>query len=154
MIDVFHWFMEADSPNSIFGAGYSTPGRSPARVPEFFDLIWKYDQQLLTYSSHAVDTWGIYFWGDTGVLHVNRSIARVRPIGKSGTEPSQIKAAYTTKESEGPHIRNFLDCVRSRQRPACDAVTGFRSTAPGLIAAMSIRDGKRYTWDGVAPKSA
>ncbi len=154
MLDVFHWFIGADTPGLIFGAGYSMPGRSPERVPEYFDLIWRYDQQLLTYSSHNVDQWGIYFWGDTGVLHVNRSVVRVRPLGKAGATPVELKDTYTTKESEGPHIRNFLDCVRSRQKPNCDAETGYRSTAPGLIAALSVRTGKSYRWDGVSPQPA
>ncbi len=153
MLDVFHWFCGDDTPQLVFGAGYSMPGRSPERVPEFFDLIWKYNQQMVTYSSHNVDVWGIYFWGDTGILHVNRSVAQVKPLGKSGAEPVVIKATYTVKESEGPHIRNFLDCVRSRQRPNCDAETGRRSTAPGLVAAMSVRSGRSYAWDGVAPKA-
>jgi predicted dehydrogenase len=152
MIDVFQWFVNSDAPAITYGAAYSLPGRPPERTPEFFDLTWKYEQQLLTYSSRAEGDWGLYVYGDTGMLHVNRQVCEVKPSGQNG-KPFELKMPYTAKESEAPHIRNFLDCVRSRQKPNCDIVTGYRSTAAGLIAAMSVRSGKSYAWDGAAPKA-
>jgi hypothetical protein len=51
------------------------------------------------------------------------------------------------------HARNFLDCVKSRQQPACDMETGFYSSLPCLLAVMSIRQGRSFTWDGKAAKA-
>jgi len=47
------------------------------------------------------------------------------------------------------HIRNFLDCVKTRQRPHCDIETGHRSTTFALLANMalatrSLRAGMAY----------
>jgi predicted dehydrogenase len=152
MIDVFHWYINADIPAVTYGAAYSLPGRPAERTPEFFDLTWKYDQQILTYSSRAEGDWGIYLYGDTGMLHVNRQVCEVKPSGQNG-KPFELKIPYSSKSSEAPHIRNFLDCFRSRQKPNCDIVTAFKSTAAGLIAAMSVRSGKSFAWDGVTPKA-
>lgn len=151
MIDVFHWYIDADVPAATYGAAYSLSGRPAERTPEFFDLTWKYDQQLLTYSSRAEGDWGLYVYGDTGMLHVNRQVCQVKPSGQNG-KPFELKMPYTAKESEAPHIRNFLDCVRSRQKPNCDIVTGFKSTAAGLLAALSVRTGKSYGWDAAGRK--
>jgi len=107
---------------------------------------------LLTYSSRAEGDWGIYVYGDTDVLHVNRQVCQVKPSNAAG-KPVEIKNAYTAKESEAPHIRNFLDCVRSRQKPNCDIVTAYKSTAAGLLAALSVRTGKSYTLEGAAAKA-
>jgi len=52
------------------------------------------------------------------------------------------------------HARNFLDCVKSRQKPNCDIEIGFYSTLPCLLALMAIREGRSYVWDGKTAKPA
>ena len=52
------------------------------------------------------------------------------------------------------HTRNFLDCVKSRQRPVCDMEIGFNSTLPTLLAVLSIRQGRSFTWDGKQARPA
>ena len=151
MLDVFHWYLNVDTPSIAYGAAYSLPGRPAGRTPEFFDLVWKYDRQLVTYSSRAEGDWGIYFYGDEGVLHVNREVCRVTPSGQNGT-PVEMKLPNTAGEGEGPHIRNFLDCVRSRQKPNCDIGTAYKSTAAALLTALSVRSGKSYSWEAGAAK--
>jgi hypothetical protein len=51
------------------------------------------------------------------------------------------------------HTRNFLDCVKSRQRPISDIEIGFNSTLPTLLAVQAIRQGKGITWDGKTAKA-
>jgi hypothetical protein len=46
------------------------------------------------------------------------------------------------------HARNFLDCVKSRQKPITDIETGFHSTLPLLLGVLAVRTGKQYTWNG------
>lgn len=45
------------------------------------------------------------------------------------------------------HIRNFLDCVRSRQKPHCDLETGHRSTSFAHLANMALATRSRLEWD-------
>jgi predicted dehydrogenase len=45
------------------------------------------------------------------------------------------------------HIRNFLDCVRSRQRCHCDLETGHRSTSFAHLANMALATRSRIEWD-------
>jgi predicted dehydrogenase len=52
------------------------------------------------------------------------------------------------------HARNFLDCVKSRQKPDCDIEIGFYSSLPCLLALMAIRDERSYAWDGKTAKPA
>ncbi len=47
------------------------------------------------------------------------------------------------------HIRNFLDCVRSRKRCHCDLETGHRSTTFALLANLALATGTRIQWDPV-----
>ena len=45
------------------------------------------------------------------------------------------------------HARNFLDCVRSRQRCHCDIETGHRSTSACLIGNIALKTKSLLEWD-------
>ena len=50
--------------------------------------------------------------------------------------------------SDAAHVRNFLDCVKSRQKPLTDIETGFYSSLPLLLGVLAVRYGKTYAWNG------
>ncbi len=45
------------------------------------------------------------------------------------------------------HIRNFLDCTRSRQRPRSDIEIAHRSTAMSMLGNIAYRTGHKLVWD-------
>jgi predicted dehydrogenase len=45
------------------------------------------------------------------------------------------------------HVRNFLDCVKSRQKPNADMEIGYYSALPCLLALESLQQGKVLRWD-------
>jgi predicted dehydrogenase len=45
------------------------------------------------------------------------------------------------------HARNFLDCVKSRNRPNADVEIGHRSTTMSLLANISLATRSRLEWD-------
>jgi len=47
------------------------------------------------------------------------------------------------------HARNFLDCIRSREKPNCDVEQGHTSTSMSLLAKISHTIRKRLEWDPV-----
>ena len=49
-------------------------------------------------------------------------------------------------------MRNFLDCVKSRQQPAGDIEIGHRSTAVCLIGNIALRTGRKLLWDREAER--
>ncbi len=46
------------------------------------------------------------------------------------------------------HWSNFLDCMRSRQRPRSDIETMHYTTTACHLANLAYRTGKRIEWDG------
>jgi hypothetical protein len=51
------------------------------------------------------------------------------------------------------HTRNFLDCIKSRQKPNAHMEIGYHSALPCLLALESIEQGKPMGWDAEARKS-
>jgi hypothetical protein len=69
-------------------------------------------------------------------------------------QPSEPRIEAEEREfSEGGnaltirHIRNFLDCVKSRRPTHCDMETGHRSTTFALLANIALATKARLDWD-------
>jgi hypothetical protein len=45
------------------------------------------------------------------------------------------------------HIREFLDCIKSRKRATCDVEYGNRLTKGGLLGNIAFRSGDTIRWD-------
>ncbi len=74
------------------------------------------------------------------------------PIGgaqyasKFGTEDVKIPVDLTT-DMMTAHIDNFLDCVRTRQKPHLDVETGAKAQTVINLAVQSYREGRVLYWD-------
>jgi predicted dehydrogenase len=127
------------------------------------------------------DRRGTYFHGPLGTLLVNRAGYEMRPrpqrqrgggpgpAGARGggapaapppppTMPFEYKRVdYAENYNDDPHTiahaRNFLDCIKSRQKAVSDLEIGFNATLPTLLAVKAVREGKSFRWDGAALKA-
>jgi predicted dehydrogenase len=73
--------------------------------------------------------------------------------------PLEPKAVVNPKggvEEDYPldvHTRNFLDCVKSRQKPNATLEIGYNSALPCLLALESLQQNRSVGWDATARKS-
>jgi predicted dehydrogenase len=163
LTDVSHWYMNSREPMTCSASGqYARVGQPlPMQLPDTLAATWKYPNFVMTYtncvrSSPEFDVQGNHFLGTAGWLQVNRTGYRFRPNqggGRGGPatppfEPVSQSFRYDGGPSDHAHVRNFLDCVKSRQEPVCNIDTGFYSTLPTLMAVLAVRYGKTYAWDG------
>ncbi len=58
-----------------------------------------------------------------------------------------IKVERSEGDYTAQHARNFLDCIRSREKPNCDVEDGHRSTTMSLLAKISWLARCRLEWD-------
>jgi predicted dehydrogenase len=63
------------------------------------------------------------------------------------TEVDPAKNVPGERGSEIVHVRNFLDCVKSRQKPTAEFEIGFHSTLPCLLGRLSIQQQRAIVWD-------
>jgi hypothetical protein len=85
----------------------------------------------------------VTFYGDKGKLYVNRNRYVFTPVEK-GAEPVQ-------KDFPGDitadHVRNFLDCCKSRKLPGGDVALAAISIQPPLLAVKSYLEKRRIRFD-------
>jgi predicted dehydrogenase len=98
---------------------------------------------------------GAIFIGEKGKLEVNRN--------KFASNPKEIAAELLTKvdaaEEERKwsdqaalwqarwHLQNWIDCIRSRQKPVADVEIGHRSISVCHLANITREVGRRLQWD-------
>ena len=65
-----------------------------------------------------------------------------------------IKESGSSDQQFDLHARNFLDCVKSRQRPIADVEGGHQTTTACHLANLSLRLGRKLKWDPVKEEIA
>jgi predicted dehydrogenase len=166
--DVAHWFMGDDMPRTASAAGQYVRYQPPPReeVPDTVSVSWAYDKFVMNLTSWEVpwlppgltniNTYGNIFVGTNGSLYVNReSYALLAPLragarGGASKPVESVSFRRPDNSDEGTinYVRNFLDCVKSRQKTIMDIETAYRSTVPTLLGRLAVRDGKMMAWDG------
>ncbi len=62
-------------------------------------------------------------------------------------KPEKVEADGNNEDLTALHARDFLDCMRTREKPRADVEIGHRSTTFSLMANISLAVGERLNWD-------
>lgn len=160
LIDIVQWAMGVDYPKSISATGgklYLTDNRE---TPDTLMVTYEYPGFVCTYENRECNGnaingqgYGIMFHGTEGTLYVNREYLEILPEKKLDSDKKLVDKiesikVRTSNNHHLDHVRNFLDCVKSRQKPISDIEIGHRSTSTCLLGNVAYRSGQRVSWDG------
>jgi predicted dehydrogenase len=96
--------------------------------------------------------YGIAFIGDDATIVTDRSKIIVYPEWDNEAKKFRAEEYKFTegKESHFEHVRNFIDCVKSRQKPACPPEVGRAAALHAHIPNIAARTGESMlVWDDV-----
>ena len=93
---------------------------------------------------HTMEDLGAIFRGEKGNIEILRGHARANPAELLRDAPADTPGG--PKESV-PHIANFIDCVRTREKPAADAEVGHRATTVCHLINLCRKLGRTLRWD-------
>lgn len=142
LIDVIQWFTGATQPvaASCYGAVYKL---QPAETPDTFSAIFEYPTFMATwtlaYMNSFQNGWGIVFQGQKGTLELCEQGYRFyqepwAPHTRWGRPEPTIEKLPGGLTQTPPHIRNFLECVRTRQQPNATIELGHQAVRPLHLA--------------------
>ena len=95
------------------------------------------------------DPAGVRFEGDRGWIFCSRS-----EVKASNPEILRQKAGQGEIKlySSSNHMKNFLECMRSRKEPAAPVEVGHRSNSLCVITHLAMKLGRKLRWDPTAEK--
>jgi predicted dehydrogenase len=151
-LDIVQMALKEEMPKAIVALGGKYYLQDNRDTPDTLQVTYEYPSGVIaTYENRYGNGQsmfnkggGILFHGTKGTLFVDRSEYRVLP------EPDSDLAAVNEKASNNTnmaHWANFLECVKTRQKPISDIETGHRSTATCLLGNVALRSGLRIDWD-------
>ncbi|CAN5803399.1 Gfo/Idh/MocA family oxidoreductase [soil metagenome] len=163
--------ISAAGGNFVLDDNRETPDTIDA-LYEFDSFICTYSNRTGNAYQAGGNGYGIDFYGTDATLFVDRSGFEVIP--ETGGRTKAPTPMYLAEQEETPkpwqrewsanparaagmrapssdqnlsHIRNFLDCTRSRQRPISDIEIAHRSTAMSMLGNVAFRTGHKLVWD-------
>ncbi len=165
--DIVLWALDAKAPQSVYATGGILTSKDDRDTPDTLQVVYEFPGCTLTYSMRKGNGlkfnehgYGILFCGTDGSLLLDREGYEIIPdkttvpYGIAGIHPD-IKArkieleAEKVKGVEGQpaHIKNFLECLSTRQRPTCDIEIGHRSTNTCHLGNIAYKLGRKLVWD-------
>ena len=145
-LDIAQWGIGADDsgPVEMFGQGeFPTTGLFTTATKVYFEARYANGVKL---TCQTGGRGGTEFIGTEGSVFVNR--------GKLETTPESLKDSKITADEihlyeSNDHKQNFLDCVKTRKQPICNAEVGHRSSTLCHLGNIAMKLKRPLRWDPV-----
>ncbi len=159
VVDAIQWLMGSKAPLAVTCSGGQV-NLQGAEIPETASIIIEYPENYLAtftlgYKAmryHPTLDQCKHFHGSRARLDVSRELFRLYPETnatvltpeKEDVRPGSFAAA--TRD----HIRNFLECIRSRKEPNAPVEAGLGTAIALCMTLDSLRSGRRLKWNAAA----
>jgi predicted dehydrogenase len=152
--DAIHMIMDAGYPSAVTAAAGKPhkPGVDQpeswvvtAEYPEDFVAVFTINYAAMKYPQ-AVDQLNAYD-GDEARMDLGREVLRVFPRSDPETAAVNQEQPGGFGQATIDHVKNFLQCVRTRATPVAPVETGFQSALVLQMANLSVRQGRKARWN-------
>jgi predicted dehydrogenase len=168
--------MNVKGPSAVSSSGGRFAIKELGETPDTQDALFEYPGFTAAYGFREASAGrragtGLEFFGTRGSLVITRTgfevfpdlkadpataipVFQGQPAGgpqRTAAKPepwvAAIKEPGSSAEQFDLHARNFLDCVKSRQRPIADVEGGHQVTTACHLANLSLRLGRKLKWN-------
>ena len=172
MLDMVRWMLDLGWPKRVSSTGgiFVDKG-SKANISDTQTATFDFTDLQVIWTHRTWGTapdpkypWAATIYGDKGTLKASVMSYDFEPSGGGGKpihrdvtyELEQYPEDQTEKDLEkhcAPairgHMKNFLSCIASREKPVADIEQGYISSASSILANLSMQLGRTLTWDPV-----
>jgi predicted dehydrogenase len=166
-MDVIRWMMGETAPVAISAHGGKYAIDDDRDIPDTMEVTYEFASgAIITFGIYEASSGGMFQFGEVelrgtkGTLFADQSGYKI-----TGTKKGQFQtwdkmiedesfSSKTDSLAEGASgdstyylVRNFLDCVKSRNTPLCPLEEGHRSTSFAHLANIALKVKSRLEWD-------
>jgi predicted dehydrogenase len=161
-LDIARWALQAKAPASVAAFGGRYELKDGGETPDVQEVIYNFPDATLGGGKGCLVTWTgreigsspgepLIFHGTKGTLAVSRRGFKVTPETWKGDPPSERPAMEPMQEPgsemDAAHVRDFLDCVKSRKAPIANVDEGHRTATMCHLGNIATRLGRSVRWD-------
>ena len=172
-LDIVQWATGAQPVRLAAFAQRHADVTGIGETPDVMEGLVEYPDFLLPWSNRETSAGGrrgLEIHGPRGTLAINRRALSVTPDAdvpaseqipsfptrpaaarpparRLRTEPVTDEGYEQVRDQFVPHVRNFLDCVKTRTQPIADLESGHRTVTTCHLLNIALRVGRVVTWD-------
>ncbi|RNI28784.1 Gfo/Idh/MocA family oxidoreductase [Rufibacter latericius] len=175
-IDTVHWFTDLEHPRSVVANGGIYMWHDGRENPDTLTAVFEYGPEndpaknfQVVYSSRFSNSAGgikELYYSNGGMLNLDTnkitseggltknmaSEMRMQPnLLQDYTLPSDSKIATEANTGGDPmtslHMRNWMECVRSRKTPNASVKAGYDHSVANIMTRVAMQTGKRVTFN-------
>jgi predicted dehydrogenase len=168
-MDAIRWMMGEVAPVAISAHGGKFVLDHDGDIPDTMQVTYEFaSKKMISFSIFEASSGEILPYGELeirgtkGTVFAGQDGYRVIPAKKGQFQswnpmieheefslPGQYLSDGSSSYSTGTLIRNFLDCIKSREVPLCSLEDGHRSTSFAHLANIALATRERLQWDPV-----
>lgn len=175
-IDTVHWFSNLEAPRSVVANGGIYTWKDGRTNADTFTAVFDYGPfndtksgfQVIYSSRFNNAAGGVkeYYYSNAGMINLDTnqitptgglsiddakkmglSAKLLQPAELASSEKIETGADTGSDSSTSLHLRNWMECIRSRKQPNAPAKAGFSHSVANIMATTALHSGKKVTWD-------
>jgi predicted dehydrogenase len=167
-LDIARWALDAVAPTAVAAFGGRFELKDGGQTPDVQEAIYSFPGCIVSWTGReingveairplpAVRTQGhrplLEFHGTKGNMILTRERFDITPevwtgAGQDGKTPAMPPVSASGSNLGRNHARNFLDCVKSRNKPIADVEEGYRTVVMCHLGNIATRVGRTLRWD-------
>lgn len=144
-LDLVRWMLKLDTPQRVSSGGgiyfYDDDRQTPDTQTVSYDfatcnVVWEH--RIWAKTGVRREGFGVELVGSKGTLVIDGKGWHVEDGEKKEAKPSAIDV---------PHVRNFIDCIKSGKRPNADVEEGHKSAVLCHLGNMAYRLSRTLRYD-------
>lgn len=152
LINIMLWAMGPEAPKTVMSTGGKFVLDDNSETPDTQVAVYEFPNYTMIWE-HKVGValglndrpWGISFTGREGTLIINDSGWEV--ISEPKRKSLESKKYPASGDSRPAHVKNFIDCVKSRQQPVENLALGHHVSTVAHLGNVALRAGRTIKWD-------
>jgi predicted dehydrogenase len=170
MLDMVRWMLDLGMPTRVSSSGGILVDKaSKANITDTQTATFDFPNLKVVWIHRSYGDppdpkypWGATIYGDKGTLKASVMGYDFIPSGKGG-EPIHEDVTYEYEQYPGDrtekdlerhvapairgHMKDFLSCIESREKPVADIEQGYMSATACILANLSLQLNRSLTWD-------
>lgn len=152
LLQVLLWGMGSEPPQAVMSSGGKYVLNDNSETPDTQITVYEFPSYTMVWE-HKVGvgqglynrSWGMAFVGTEGTLIINDEGWQILvEHRKASLEPEKHPVGPDPRPA---HVRNFLDCVKSRQQPVENLEVGHHISTVAHLGNVALRAGRKIVWD-------